>query len=305
MKDYALRDWLAADPLRHLARRTRNRAILRYYRARGVDRQAALITALRPTVEGATVVFTVAFNVNRTIEWLADGFLKYGSGSVLVVCDNSATAAARQEIEAVCLSRRVAYVPLPRPPMAKLLLTNPPLSHGVALTWIFYNLVRPLAPRVFAFIDHDLIPLAPFDFGARLGDRPVYGLMSDRRSFDTWSLWAGYCVFDFATTGSLPLDFTTDASLHLDTGGQNWSRLYRSVPLSGLRFADHRSEFVQLDGDDTATAVEMIDGWFHVGGATPATDRRCGDREGRKVAGRDPLVRTRQRASNCFDRSSE
>jgi hypothetical protein len=274
LRDYALRDWLAADPLRHGVRRARNHAILQYYKARRVDRQDELIARLRPVAAGKTAVFTVAFNSSRTIEWQADGFAKYGAGAVLVVCDNSPIEDARKKIEAACLARGVAYVRLPRPPLAALLLTNPPLSHGVALTWIFYNLVRPLAPRVFAFIDHDLIPLSPLDLAERLGDRPVYGLKSDREAFGTWSLWAGYSVFDFAVAGPLPLDFTTDSSLQLDTGGQNWSRLYRFIPPEGLRFADHWSEPVHLDGDDAATAVEMIDGWLHIGGVSYRNDAR-------------------------------
>jgi hypothetical protein len=268
LRDYLLKDWLVADPFRHLARRARNRAILASYRRRKADRQDELIARLRPAVHGKTAVFTVAFNVSRTIDWLTDRFPKYAAaGSTLIVCDNSPDAAIRQEIEALCRTRRVAYLPLPRPPLEKLLLGNPPLSHGVALTWIFHNLVRPLQPGAFAFIDHDLIPLSLFDLAERLGGRPVYGHKSDRQSFGTWSLWAGYSVFDFAATGSLPLDFTTDASLQLDTGGQNWTRLYRFIPPETLRFADQRSEQVRLDGGE-AVAIETIDGWLHVGGVS-------------------------------------
>jgi hypothetical protein len=272
LRDYALREWLSADPLRHGARRARNYAILQSYKRRRIDRQAELIAALRPGAEGKTAVFTVAFNNHRTIAWLADGFLRHGRGALLVVCDNSPAESERRMIAAACHAREVAYVPLPRPPLARLLLTNPPLSHGMALSWIFYNLVRPLAPRVFAFIDHDLIPLSPFDLGDRLGDRPVYGLKSNRQDFGTWSLWAGYSVFDFAAVGALPLDFTTDAPLHLDTGGQNWMRLYRYIRPETLRFAEHRSRRVQLDGGDVPVSVEMVDEWLHIGGISYRDD---------------------------------
>lgn len=272
LKDYSTHEWLAATPLRHRARRARNRTILWYYNQRKAERQDQLIAALRPAANGNTAVFTVAFNNSRTIEWLADGFAKYGSGALLVVCDNSPVEAARRRIEASCAARGVAYVSLPRPPLAALVLTNPPLSHGVALTWIFYNLVRPLTPRVFAFVDHDLIPLSPFNFRDCLGDRPVYGLKRDRPEFGAWYLWPGYCVFDFAATASYALDFTTDVPLNLDAGGQNWSRLYRYISPEGLRFADNWSEEIHLDGDGDATAVEMIDGWLHVGGASYRDD---------------------------------
>jgi hypothetical protein len=154
------------------------------------------------------------------------------------------------------------------------LRTNPSLSHGVALTWIFHNLVRPLAPPAFAFVDHDLIPVSRFDIRRHLGDQPVYGARSDRRAFGTWALWAGYCAFDFARTGQLPLDFTTDQPLSLDTGGQNWHRLYRSIDPAQLRFADHRPELLELDDGGGSIAIERIDEWLHIGGVSHRGDAR-------------------------------
>ncbi len=268
LRDYTLQEWAVADPLRHAVRRVRNVAILRSYLRRRAEGQEALIAALRPAASGRTVVFTVAFNSARTIGWLADGFRAHGGDAVLVVCDNSPGDAARQAIAEACRRRAVACLPLPPPPLRRHILTNPPLSHGVALTWIFHNLVRPLAPRVFAFVDHDLIPLAPFDLAASLGDRPVYGDRSDRDAFGTWSLWAGYSVFSFAATGTLPLDFTADASLKLDTGGQNWSRLYRHIARDGLRFAERGSARVKLPGRPDPVTAELIDGWLHIGGVS-------------------------------------
>jgi len=245
IQDYGLRDWLLADPLRHRLRRLRNLATLAIYNGQKTDRQDELLASLASHVTGEDTAFTVAFNSVRNIEWLADGFARHSRGTTLVVCDNSPTVGARKEISGFCAARGVPYVPLPRPPLQLIIRTNPPLSHGIALTWIFYNLVRPLKPKVFAFIDHDLIPTAPFNFSEKVKDQPVYGRLrakptdgernfwTGRKLTNYWNLWAGYCVFDYAATAHYPLDFTPDNPLRLDTGGQNWTRLYRELDKIG------------------------------------------------------------------------
>lgn len=272
LRDYGLRDWLVADPFRHRIRRLRNIAIQSIYKSRRTSRQDELIAALRPQVEGKVVTFTVAFNMVRTLEWLADGFARLASETVLIVCDNSPSAASRSKIEAVCAARAIPYVPLPRPPLQFLLNTNPALSHGVALTWIFYNLVRPLKPKVFAFIDHDLIPLTPFDFRELVKNQPVYGMMRGRPTSGPWNLWAGYCVYDFDVIGHHLLDFSHDNPLKLDTGGQNWTRLYRHLDPDPMRFA--RSELIELKVSDAFPTGKflLVDGWLHVGGITYRPD---------------------------------
>src|SRR5262249_31257904 len=139
-------------------------------------------------------------------------------------------------------------------------------------------------PKVYAFIDHDLIPLAPFNFSEKVERQPVYGelrakpatnewnLWSGRKLADYWSLWAGYCVFDYAATAHYPLDFTPDNPIRLDTGGQNWTRMYREFDRSGMRFAT--IEWMEVGGTSNTAGARFrrIDDWIHVGGVSYRAD---------------------------------
>ncbi len=271
--DYTSREWLSALPLAHRARRIRNIGIQALYRSSRTPNQEAFVASVRPLIEGRVAAFTVAFNVPRTIELLADGVARHGSQTVLIVCDNSSSLTARLAIAAACAQRNVPYISLPPPPLARFLAPNPARSHGLALTWIFYNLVRPLKPQIFAFLDHDLIPLRPFDLRESLGTQPIYGVKSDRLLFGSWSLWAGYCMYNYKATAHLPMDFGTDVPLGLDTGGQNWTVLYRHLRPEGLRFAPYGEATMQLDPNMPPVAVEIADDrWLHVRGLSHRQD---------------------------------
>ncbi len=276
--DYGLREWLVCDPIRHRIRRLRNIAILAAYKNRKIDRQNEIVAKLRRQVEGKVAVFTVAFNVDRTIEWLANGFAAHAPDAILIVCDNSSTAEARRKIKEVCAARQVHYIPLPSPPLRKIVTTNGSLSHGIALTWIFYNLVRPLRPKVFAFFDHDLIPTAALDLQELVKNRPLYGKGSNKPNFGPWHwwrgkpiagpwyLWAGYCVYDFTAVADYPLDFTPDNTLKLDTGGQNWTRLYRHLDPGCVRFAPVKFIEISVEGSALSEPFMLVDGsLLHIG----------------------------------------
>ena len=205
---------------------------------------------------------TIAFNTPLAIDWLAESLAAHAPHIALVVCDNSSDPEARAAIAALCAKRGVAYLSMPRVPVP--LQRNPSRSHGFAMTWAFHNVVRPLAPAAFAFLDHDLVLTAPVSLAGLVRSQPVYGLLADHPEWGTWALWGGYAVFDFAAVGQLPLDFGTYHTMGLDSGGRNWPVLYRQLDRSGFSFARHRWEQVRL-GDGETTDVEMIDAWMHVG----------------------------------------
>lgn len=258
--DYSLGEWLAAAPLAHRLRRLRNRLVDRVYRGRAVEGQAELVHRL----SGAPVLaFTVAFNMPEAIALLADGMARHLPGVPLVVCDNSSRPEARAEIAALCAARGLAYCPLPPSPYRG--ARNGSRSHAVALNWILANLIRPAAPRVFALLDHDLIPLAPTDLPALVAQQPCYGMVRKATRGSAWYLWPGFSVFDFAAVKDLPLDFGTDTPLTLDTGGQNWSVLYRTLDRPALSWARLRTVYV---GEGTQASPHLLaDGWLHAGGA--------------------------------------
>ena len=136
-------------------------------------------------------------------------------------------------------------------------------SHGSALTWTYHNLIVPLQPAVFAFIDHDLFPLSPIDLASRVAGQPVFGLSTPPGR--GWSIWAGYSVYDFAEASKYQLDFGTDRPRGHDTGGRNWVQFYRHLDRDRIRLVDPR--VVELHDPLTGTSfpIEMVDVFAHVG----------------------------------------
>ncbi|MEP9352972.1 hypothetical protein ABLE93_05155 [Xanthobacter sp. KR7-65] len=261
---YRLAEWLTATPLVHRLRRARNVMVDRIYRGRTAEGQAALVARLKAQ-QAPFVAFTVAFNLPEAISFLADAMARFVPGTPLVVCDNSTDAAARAAIAALCAERGLAYCALPPTPYRG--GRNGSRSHGVALNWIWANVIRPAAPLAFALLDHDLIPLEPSDLAAKLTGQPCYGMARHADDNAAWYLWPGYCAFDFAAVKDLPLDFGTDTPLGLDTGGQNWSVLYRHLDAARLSLASRRRVHLQDPETGEAEPFLLTDGWLHVGGA--------------------------------------
>lgn len=286
LTDYSSREWLAGTPLAHRLRRARNLLVDRVYRDRRSADQEALVARLAGA--GAPVLaFTVAFNMPGAISLLADAMARFVPGAALVVCDNSNDPAARAAIADICRGRGLFYCPLPPSPYRG--ARNGSRSHAVALNWVMHNLVRPSAPKVFAMLDHDLVPLGPVDLAALVANQPCYGMVRhSERDDGSWYLWPGYSIFDFAQVKDVPLDFGTDTPLTLDTGGQNWTRLYRRLDLARMRQATRRRVFLEdlvvpAEGDEPIErrgSMLVDDTWFHIGGA------------GHRVGGVSALERT-------------
>lgn len=265
LKDYTLREWAKAAPLSHRARRLRNLAIDAIYERRVAAGQEALVADIAGRRE-QVLACTIAFNLPQAVALLADGMARYVPDARLLVCDNSSDPQARARIAALCLEKGLHYCPMPSAPRPHQ-RPNGSRSHGVALNWVWRNLIRPARPRVFAVLDHDLVPLAPDDLSARVARQPAYGMVRHGARFGGWYLWPGYSVFDFAAVEHLQLDFGTDTPLTLDTGGQNWRVLYRNLSLPDL--AQARTREVFLDDPETGLPESYLlaDQWLHVGGA--------------------------------------
>ncbi|MGQ3671525.1 hypothetical protein ACT6QG_03900 [Xanthobacter sp. TB0136] len=264
LNHYAVSEWLTGVPLAHRLRRARNVVVDRIYRDRKAPGQEELVQRLRQHREG--LAFTVAFNMPEAISLLIAAMGRFTPDMPLVVCDNSSDPEARVRNAAICAAHQgppfIAYCDLPPVPFKG--GRNGSRSHAVALNWIFHNLVRPVAPRVFALLDHDLVPLERVDLRALVADRPCYGMV--RSEGDAWYLWPGYCVFNFEKVGHLPLDFGTDTPLGLDTGGQNWSVLYRHLDRAACS-ALIRPMRVPDPLHGLSDHYLMVDSWLHAGGA--------------------------------------
>jgi hypothetical protein len=269
LASYSAADWLTFRPLVHRLKYVRNQAVSRAFLSFGAASRERFL-AEHAGLAGKTIAATIAFNM----PWAVELFLRTARlnliDTAIIVLDNSSRKEARAEIAALCRANGVAYLSLPRNPE-----WSPNRSHGIALNWAYRNLIRPLDPPVFAFLDHDLFALQPFDLAAALVGQPVYGTKTRSRVVpEAWSLWAGFCVFDHAALKSRLLDFNYEGPMMLDTGGYNWMRLYRDLDAAGMRFA--KAVHVRFREPDTQATYEaaMFDDFVHVGGASYTTRGR-------------------------------
>jgi len=258
LTQYQWPDWARATPLVHGFKRVRNVGLERAFRRRR-PRALSRFLAAHAGLAGRTIAFSVAYNTPWVVDLLARAAKIHLVADALVVVDNSRSAAARQQIEQLCGAHGALYLGLPFNPE-----WHPCRSNGLAMTWTYYNVVRPLRPRVFGFLDHDLIPLDRLDLARLVESQPFYGKLNESRW--GWNLWAGYCVYDFATVEPYRLDFNNDVPRLLDTGGQNFRALYRHHDRRALRFAQERDDAPLLDPlDGTERRVELIDACAHIG----------------------------------------
>ncbi len=261
LDQYSGTEWLAAQPLVAAFKEVRDAAIREAFCARrGPD--LARFLDRHADMRGGVMAITIAFEQPWLIDNLIRRFTRFSRDARLIVCDNSRTAAARREIKALCDAAQVPYLALPVN-----FVRNINRSHGNSLNWAYRNIVTPLEPRIFGFIDHDLFAPAPFSFEESLGDQPVYGVKMT--GLHGWALWAGYSMFDRAYLASRRPDFNPDMDRRLVTGGRNYDLIYRHLDEASLRFADHSYQQYDnpVEGQEHFVS-EFVDGWLHVGGSS-------------------------------------
>ncbi|MBN9009587.1 MAG: hypothetical protein J0H63_05420 [Rhizobiales bacterium] len=211
-------------------------------------------------LQGGTFMVTIAFEQAWLIGHFLDHLARHMPGVPVIVADNSRTGSGSREIAAACLAGGGSYLKLPSNP-----IRNINRSHGNALNWVWRNIVRPLQPRVFGFLDHDIFPLAPVDVDALLGEQDFYGQKMDKGR--GWAVWAGYSFYRFAALADRRLDFNPDMDRRLVAGGRNYGPLYRHYDPATLRFA--KREFRAFEDPALGSVVtERIDGWVHFGGVS-------------------------------------
>ncbi len=260
LDEYGLLEWASFTPLVHGFKRVRNIALERTFR-RARPHALDQFLADHGQLSGGTIAVAIAYNTPWVIDLLMRMAKRNLAAGTLIVADNSRKREARTEIKRLCRESGTPYIGLPFNPVL-----HPCRSHGVAINWVYYNVVRPLRPKVFAFLDHDLFPLDRLDLAALVRNQPVYGEL--KQSPWGWNLWAGYCVYDFVAVERYPLDFNNDLPRKLDTGGQNFMALYRHLDRDALRFTYlHREQITDpLDGSERS--VDFIDDCMHIGSLT-------------------------------------
>jgi hypothetical protein len=258
---FSAADWLQLLPLQHAFKQVRNDALLALYTRRSTPALAAFIERAR-SLENRNIAIVIAFERPKALQWLLEMAARHLTDATVLVFDNSRQALARLEIEQICLAHGTPYLALPANPTG-----HANRSHGMAMQWIFENVVRKIRPARFAFIDHDLIPVAKTALARAIGDQPFGGLLHVSDLGCAWQLWAGYCVFDYKTVGPLPLNFLYDFSLGLDTGGRSWPVLYRHYDRNQLRFSTSETINIRIPSTGETRPVNVVDGaWLHMGG---------------------------------------
>lgn len=217
------------------------------------------LESIRP-LKHTNVAIVVAFEQPWALNWLLKMAKKNLKKTSILVFDNSRKLVLRQQIELVCKKNKVFYYSLP-----KYSTNHVNRSHGMALSWIYTNIIKVLQPKVFGFIDHDLIPLEPIDFSKIIRSQPFYGRITGNKT-GFWSLWAGYCIFDFNYLSGKKINFLYDFTKGLDTGGRNWGSLYSNFQETQLAFAPLTSKTFYLPKFNNGIIVDFIDHkWIHMG----------------------------------------
>lgn len=233
LADYNVADWLRLRPLTHGLKMVRYRAVDRRY-ARLLPREGDPV-ALRTAVRGQRLLVTVAYSDPQAIDWQARLIKRYLPNARYLIADNSPDEESAAAIQAIATAESLLYVRLPRNPWHA-----GSRSHGIALNWLWRNIIRPGEPERFGLLDDDMFPTRPDDPFAILDSQDYYGVV--REAGLRWFLWAGFCFYRFDRVKNIPLDFGQDWFNGLDTGGGNWRSLYCKVDRSSLREAD--TEFV-------------------------------------------------------------
>ena len=213
---------------------------------------------------GKNIVATVAFNSPWTIRWQLRFIGRYLENAAFFLADNSSDHEARSTIETLCADAGVAYLGLPANPYRE--RRHASRSHGLALNWIYRNIIRGLRPKAWGFFDHDLFPTHPFDPLSELRGQPFYGALESRAGGRY--LWPGFCLFSKNADEDAMLDFRQDWFMGLDTGGMNAEVLASRADLAALVFARGRSIGPDRNVAVTADNIDWFDNCVHIGNAS-------------------------------------
>jgi hypothetical protein len=258
--EFSALEWLTLLPAQHALKQARNDAWLAVYkRSRTPDLDRFLKN--HGDLTDKNIALVIAFEQPWALNWLLRMARKNLSDTAVIVFDNSRSNSKRMEIEEVCKQNQAPYLALPPNPTRHV-----NRSHGMAMSWVYHNVVRAINPRIFGYIDHDLIPVRAVSVADKLVDQPVYGLLNVGK-FGFWFLWAGYCFFDYEVIKNRSMNFLYDFSRDLDTGGRNWKSVYRHLDRRKLDTATFENVSMKVASIGEPRLVQFVDrNWLHIGG---------------------------------------
>lgn len=230
-----------------------------------------------PVRSNQTLLLTIAFNNVEFVELQINLLKKYSKEDfVHCIVDNSTSVSVRNELKQICKRNQVLYFGVPKTPFSD------HKSHGAAMHWAFFNVVKKIKPPVFGYLDHDILPFKSFEISKKLY-QGLYGRVVnsyikgggylDYRTEEApyWSIWAGYCFFEFSLfRGFLPWDFNFlskhfQKKYYLDTGGGLWDKVYSKKQYPGLLATYRKLKIDEFHGHgDQNGNFEIFDeSWIH------------------------------------------
>lgn len=213
--------------------------------------------AVDDNTESSLWLFSIAYNNPFVISEQIRLIPKYIYDRVnYFVIDNSSDVAASSEIKKHCKENAVTYIKLPENPFNQV---DPSRSNGLAMDWVYCNIIRKENIKYFGFIDHDIFPVAHHSIIDFLKKQGLYGLPKYSR-VGTY-LWAGFCFFDRdyvqnRIVGFMPVNGS-------DTGGCNIDTLYNKVDFSTLDLPVCTDTLYGENELNKDYAYESIGSWIH------------------------------------------
>ena len=253
-------EWVKLTPIIHAFKQVRNDIVLSKYIT---SRSKELTPFLEhyKILEGQNIAVIIAFEQPWALNFLLEQAKLNLRNTHVIVMDNSKNILKRVSIKEVCQVNNIPYISLPTN-----LTKHVNRSHGMAMSWAYYNVIKALKPNIFSFLDHDLIPLEKINIEEKMGNQPIYGLLN-KGIDEYWSLWAGFCSFRFNLVKDANLNFLYDFSRGLDTGGRNWDHIYKMLPAEEITFANRKFEKISSPINQEQREVETLDeSWIHMSG---------------------------------------
>ena len=268
LADFTTDDWLRLRPLTQHIKTMRYDAHNALHIRKSV--RSGDIAAVIRSLAGRRVLITVAFEDPQAIDWQIRLVRRYVACDLHLIGDNSDDDMAADAIRAACDSADALYLRLPASGASS------SRSHGLALNWLWANVVRPGRPTAFGFLDHDFFPTGPDDPFGLLENQDFFGVI--RTAGERWFLWAGFCLFRYAAVADRALDFRQDWFVGLDTGGANWEVLYRHADIARMCRAEMTEERYRVGLPKSESYFQWYNHWLHEVGSTGRPDLKADKR---------------------------
>lgn len=258
INEFSVAEWLRLEPIKFLIKEIRNDCILFIYLKKKTPDLDSFIEKNQDLTKKRLLII-IAFEQVKVLEWLFQLANINLKDIDLIVFDNSRNLCKRKLIEACCEKYQIRYLSLPYN-----YTKHPNRSHGMAMTWVFKNVIKKLKPTLFGYLDHDMLPVKPINRNLFDRNKSCFGVLNEGR--DCWNLWAGYSFFRFSDVEKLPLNFLYDFSVGVDTGGRNWRCFYKNLAYSNFEYTNNRAISIRLNNGFEGV-VQLIDSsWIHIGG---------------------------------------